>query len=404
MIRKTGFVALGLVVVLALSACGVDPSAEEIVEAMTEAMGTVDTYQYEAGLTFIATGEEAGEPMDMSITMDLSGALDLASRQMWADITAETSIPGEGMDIGEIGMEMYLVDDVMYMHMQLPEMGGLSMWLKSEVPEGYWQDMNQIEPQMELLEAAQVTVAGSEKVGAVDCYLLELTPDMAQLWETVMSQGQAAGGAWPGIPVGDVLPDISSFSVKQWVAKDTYYLMKAEIDMTMSMPAETAGLSGEEGDVEFEITVTLMAHDYNRPVSIELPAEAEDAIDMDAFGGFLGEGEAEVLETELTNVQAAVTSMMVDNQLWQLPDPVTVPTDDMTVFPDTSTVSSGDKALDLDGNAFASGDKDGFILFDHDMVADDDQSSTVNYVVVSTTTYWYTVDAYGTVTQHLTPP
>lgn len=404
MIRKTSIVALGLVTVLALSACGTDPSAGEIVEAMTEAMGAVDTYRYEAGLTFMATGVEAGEPVDMSLTMDLSGALDLTNRQMQTDITMEAAISGEDPDIQELGMEMYLVDDVMYMHTQLPEMGNLSMWLKSEIPEGQWEQLNQVESQVQLLEAAQVTVAGSEKVDSVDCYLLQIVPDMAQLWETLMAQGQAAGGAWPEMPIEDDLLDITSFSVRQWIAKDTYYLMKAEIDVTMSMSAETAGLSDEEGDIEFEFTVALLAHDYNRPVSIELPAEAEDAMDMSTFDGFLGEGEAEAQGTELANTQAAVTSMMVDNELWQLTNPVSVPTDDMTAFPDTSTVASGDKALDLDGNPFASGDKDGFILFGHDMVADDDQSSTVNYVAVSTTTYRYTVDASGIVTQHLTPP
>ncbi len=403
MIRKTSIVALGLVTVLALGACGVDPSAEEIVEAMTEAMGTVDTYQYEAGLAFTATGEEAGEPIDMSMTMDLSGALDLASQQMRAEITMEASISGEDPDIQAIGMEMYLVDDVMYLHTQLPEMGSLSMWLKSEIPEGDWEELEQVGPQIELLEAAQVTVAGSEKVGAVDCYLLQIVPDLAQLWETLMAQGQAAGGAWPEIPVEAGLPDISSFAVRQWVAKDTYYLMKAEIDVTMSMPAETAGLSEEEGDVEFEITATLMAHDYNRPVSIELPAEAEDAIDMDAFGGFLGEGEADAQETELANIQAAVTSMMVDNELWQLPNPVTVPTDDMEFFPDTSTIASGDKSVDVNGNAFDEGDLDGFVLWGHDNVADNDWWPTVDYLVDPITEYWYTADENGTVTQHLTP-
>lgn len=286
MIRKTS-ILLGLVAILALNACGGEPAAMEIVEAMTEAMGAVDTYQYEVNLDFNATGEEASEPIETSMTMDLSGASDLASRMMQADITMEASRSGEDPDISEVGMEMYLVDDVMYIHARLPEMGGLSMWLKTEIPEEYWGQMNQVESQMELAAAAEVTLTGSEKVGSVDCYVLELVPDMDQLWETMMAQGHAAGDVWPEMPFEGELPDISSFSVRQWVAKDTYYLMKAEITMAMSAPLGTAGVSGTESDVDVEMSVSITMHDYNVPVSIELPEEAEDAIDMDAFGGFL---------------------------------------------------------------------------------------------------------------------
>lgn len=286
MIRKTGIV-LGLVAVLALSACAGDPPTEEIIESMIEAMRAVDSYQYEGSLTFEGSGEEAGEPIVSSMAMDISGSLDLAGRQMQADFVVEASISGEDPDIQEIELAIYLVDGVMYMHTQIPLLGNMSMWLKSDVPEGYWDAANTIEPQLELVETAQVTLIGSEKVGSVDCYVLELVPDMEQLWEAMMAQGQAAGDVWPEMPFEGELPDISSFSVRQWVAKDTYYLMKAEITMAMSAPLGTTGVSGAESDVDVEMSVSITMHDYNVPVSIELPAEAEDAIDIAAFGGFL---------------------------------------------------------------------------------------------------------------------
>ncbi len=407
MIRKTGIV-LGLVAVLALSACAGDPPTEEIIESMIEAMRAVDSYQYEGSLTFEGSGEEAGEPIVSSMAMDISGSLDLAGRQMQADFVVEASISGEDPDIQEIELAIYLVDDVMYMHTQIPLLGNMSMWLKSDVPEGYWDAANTIEPQLELVETAQVTLIGSEKVGSVDCYVLELVPDMEQLWEAMMAQGQAAGeSAWPEMPIGEDMLEVDSFSARQWVAKDTFYLMKAEMTMAMSAPLGTTGVSGAVSDVDVEMSVSMTMHDYNRPVSIELPEEAEDAIDFatfgESFGGFLDEGDAEAQETELANVQAAVTTMMVVNELAVLPNPVTVPTDDMTMFPDTSTIDSGDKAVDVYGDAFASGDEDGYVLYMHDETADDDWFSTVDYVATWFTTYWYTVDENGTVTQHLSP-
>ncbi len=124
---------------------------------------------------------------------------------------------------------------------------------------------------------------------------------------------------------------------------------------------------------------------------------------------FIGSGETEAQETELANVQAAVTSMMVDNELTDLDNPVLVGarTNDMTVFPDTS-VCAVDKVNDPAGNAYTDGvdplgDLDGYLLYGHDITGDDDQAALVNYVQTTTTAYWYSVDASGTVTQSLVP-
>ncbi|MDP2730870.1 MAG: hypothetical protein Q8O55_10370, partial [Dehalococcoidales bacterium] len=46
-------------------------------------------------------------------------------------------------------------------------------------------------------------------------------------------------------------------------------------------------------------------------------------------------------------------------------------------------------------------DKAGFILYQHDRVADDSATGNLsNYVATQTTSYWYTVDAQGTIIQH----
>jgi hypothetical protein len=96
--------------------------------------------------------------------------------------------------------------------------------------------------------------------------------------------------------------------------------------------------------------------------------------------------------------------MMTDNELDQLPNPVdTTPTSDMAAFPDdTSDWNNGGKTTDINGNSFGAGDRAGYILFQHDMTGDTDNSTLVNYVATQTTKGTYTVDAYGTVTQEST--
>ena len=127
------------------------------------------------------------------------------------------------------------------------------------------------------------------------------------------------------------------------------------------------------------------------------------AVVIPNVGRFIGAGETEARDTEFANVQSAVHSMMVDNELETLLNPVDTSgsaVNNMGAFPDTSTIASGDKATDPDGNAYTDGgDKDGYYLYGHDITGDNDATSLVNYVATQTTTYYYTVDSSGTVTQ-----
>jgi len=123
---------------------------------------------------------------------------------------------------------------------------------------------------------------------------------------------------------------------------------------------------------------------------------------------FIGSGEEEAAETELANVQSAVISMMIDNNINTLPAGTFVTsgseTQAMTAFP-SNAVCATDKLLDPDGVAYTvTTDKDGYILYGHDIIADGAQTDLVNYTTTNQTAYWYYVDAAGTVYQELSAP
>ena len=125
---------------------------------------------------------------------------------------------------------------------------------------------------------------------------------------------------------------------------------------------------------------------------------------------FIGRGEEEAADTELANIQAAVSAMMVDNELPILPTPVDgaalyPATNDMEFFPDNSALAVGLKYKDTAGKIYATDDKIGFILYQHDREADTFATvNLTNYVAQKLTAYWYTVDAHGTVKQYLEAP
>ena len=117
---------------------------------------------------------------------------------------------------------------------------------------------------------------------------------------------------------------------------------------------------------------------------------------------FIGRGEAEIGETELKIIQTAVSMMMVDNQLSTLPRPVITATNDMSAFPDTSMCSLN-KNTDPNGNLYIQDkDKDGYILFQHDIIGDGEQNNLVNYVATRFTKGTYFVDSRGKVYQQTT--
>jgi len=272
---------LVLVVVFSFAACAGGPSAQEIIAGVTESLDDITSYQFDMDMTMDMAGEAEGEAFEMTMTMGFSGALDLENRQVRADITMSMVVPGE--DEMEVGMEIYIIDDMGYMMTDMLEME--PTWMKEEISEADWEEVSEgmrlAEPQLELLQGAQVEVIGSETVKGIDCYVFQLIPDMGQLWQTVMQHTRVAGE--------EILPEVEeifleevfrSFSVKQWVAKDTYFITKAEIDMVMELTPEAMGFPEEEGEMTMNITMTLLAYDYNEPVSIELPPEALEALDV----------------------------------------------------------------------------------------------------------------------------
>ena len=128
------------------------------------------------------------------------------------------------------------------------------------------------------------------------------------------------------------------------------------------------------------------------------------AVVIPNVGRFIGRGEEEAKDTEYSTIQAAVQAMMTDNEISILPTYVQSSTNDMAAFPDTSALGAGFKELDILGNTYTAPDKTGYILYQHDRIADSNASvNLTNYVATRYTSYYYDVDGLGTVGQYDSP-
>ncbi len=286
--RKTVIVFLVAAMLVPLAACQTGnaaqtaelPSPEEVVNDTVKALEGVRTFEFEADMTMTMAVEAEGEAIDVSMETQMTGVVDVDSEEMRMDMDVAMTVPDEGEV--EVGMEMYFIGDTMYMLMQVPELGSISMWMKSELPPGMYQQMTQVQDQVDLLAASEIEIIGTENVGGTDCYVLELRPDPGELWELAMQQSQVTSQELPEVEEDFMKEVFEGFSVKQWIARDTYLLCKAEIEMALEITPEAMGFPDEEGSLTMEIAMSVLAYDYNQPVSIELPPEAENAIEVDA--------------------------------------------------------------------------------------------------------------------------
>jgi hypothetical protein len=278
-------VALFLVVVTILSFTACDgeggdgaglPSAQEIIDGVLEAAGDLTSQSFESSMSIEAVGEEEGELVEMALVMDFDGAMDLDSEEMRAEISMSLDVTDE--DAMEMAMAIYVVDGMGYMMMDMPEME--PMWMKEEMGAADWEEMTAamtpVDSYLELLDAADVVVTGTERVKGIDCYVLELTPGLEQLWETTMQQTEVADMEMPSV-AEDILEEaFSDFSVKQWIAKDTYFMVKSEIVISMEVTPGLADVMGDDSMASMDITASFLSYDHNQPISIVLPQEAQD--------------------------------------------------------------------------------------------------------------------------------
>lgn len=259
---------------------GTLPPVQDIVDGLIESQGKIQTLEFDMDMTMDTVGEVEGDLFEMTMVVEMTGRLDSDNKRLSAEITSRVATPG-ALEM-EMALEMYLINDMMYMLMEIPEITE-PMWMKMEVPEEAleesWEQMDVYGSMLELFSDAEVEIISTEKVSGIDCYVLKITPDVEKLWQTI-SQQMAQTAEIPTFAEELIHEMLSNYSVKQWVTKDTYFATKQEIDMTMELTPEAMDLPQGEGSITMDITMVNVFYNHNQPVSIVLPPGAEDAIEM----------------------------------------------------------------------------------------------------------------------------
>jgi hypothetical protein len=217
-------------------------------------------------MTMTATGVASPKNGEMKMTMDIS--MDMEGTPM-----------EEGMQ--NMSMEMYTLEDSLYMKMNIPEMG--EQWMKMPISEELKEefDLNMVDQQLMPLESpVEIEHTGYEIFDGSECYVLNVVPDMASLiqWLGEQEMGDMEVD-WESMEaIADAFKELSYVC---WIAKDSNLMKRMKADMLMEISGEQPSLTGSDVDkMTIDMSMDMAMFDYNEPVSIVLPDEAKNAMEM----------------------------------------------------------------------------------------------------------------------------
>jgi hypothetical protein len=263
--------AAALVFSASLSGCAQKVSAQEITNRTLEAFPGVNTVRMSMQSTFDTASAGSSSSFTMSTTQSMTAEIQTSPPAMHAimNISLNTSPLGNL----NVSTTLYLIESWMYASTNLT--GSVNAWTKYQLKPEDWTSQNQLEQQAEFLKSAvQVSLVGSEKVEGVECFVLDVKPDLVALSEFMNAQESGSGVDGIDFSRFDLVKIFKTYSIKEWVAKDNYLLQKAEMKVVMDLSQQEVMPTSSAEKATFTIKSTIYFHDYNKPVNITLPPEA----------------------------------------------------------------------------------------------------------------------------------
>jgi len=276
-LKKLLLLSLALVLSFSLVAfvgCKEKLPQEEIDQIIAGATtASYDTVSFDMDMPMTAKAEGGSDPGTMNINMSGTGALDVINQAMRTTVTIDMDIPEVGSQ--GISAEIYVLEGWMYTGMDIPGMG--EQWMKVALTEEMWQQQDQVEQYVALLATAvEVDYKGTETVNGVECYVFEIEPDMSTLSDLLVQETSSLGIM--DLSSLDLAELYQELTVKEWVAKDSYWLQRTEVEITMEFrPGDVGAADDDFEKMSIDIGMTMRFYAYDQPFTVVLPPEALEA-------------------------------------------------------------------------------------------------------------------------------
>ena len=244
-----GIVFLCIVMLLGTVACSgskVAPNGmtgAEILEMSQNA--SMNTMQFNIVMQTGLMGDE--------ITMNMVGAGDNLNQEMY--------LTGTSPQMQDYDMEVYIVDDWIYK----TNPNSSVEWIKTGLTEDIWDKQDITGQQLGLLdECLEAKYVEMENINGINCYKIDIDPN----WDAIFAAADIS--ETEDLSKQDIIDMIKDTSCTAWVAENTYFPMQIFFSMTLEMD-----ISGAKYPIMMDVTMTFS--NINQPVTINLPAAAQNA-------------------------------------------------------------------------------------------------------------------------------
>jgi hypothetical protein len=181
-------------------------------------------------------------------------------------------------DAQNVTLQMFLLTDTLYLGMDIPAAG--RQWFKTAYSEDIARtyNLNEVEQQLAPLadNVTNLKLVKSEVFDGSDCYVLSMTPNMAEIipW---LSQDLPAD-----VSADQISKVFKQLSYTAWIARDSGQLKNLQGTMQLQISAGQFESSENLGfnSLTMNITLAMKLYDYNVPVTITLPPEAKKAAEL----------------------------------------------------------------------------------------------------------------------------
>jgi hypothetical protein len=259
---------------------------QQIFADAIKATKNAQTYKFDINLTSDMEATGGAEAGNANMSMNATGVSDQTEKKMHTnvDINMSTNMNIPGTEEGErnIAVDMYTVEDTMYVKTNIPFLG--DKWLKvpanAKTSEVYNSDI--VSEQLKMLESpAEIKFLRYETVDGDDCYVFQVVPDIMKIVEW-LGQQQMTGTGFDAEKIKNIADAFKNISFDVWIARDGGLMRKVDGNILMDLSADESGASGAFDNMKMNMTAGMRLYDYNVPVTIELPEEALNAIEMPA--------------------------------------------------------------------------------------------------------------------------
>jgi hypothetical protein len=251
--------------------------AQNIIASAISKTAAVSNYRLTRNITqtFIS-----GKQTDQTISRIFSQALIDVTNQKLEMTNAKAMKQPAGQASWPLAENaVYIVDGIIYNQGLFPD--APEIWSKTSITPVVWDIQNQAKYITGFLKPEDITGLSTETNKINDKVytrvLFTVNPDLAEFWSFITNQ---PGIQLPQKPPKELTYDqvIKHFEFKLWIDQSSRLPFEAETDMDVFIDSNM--LPSFKSTFSSSIKVNLVFGEYNQPVNIILPSDAEDAQEL----------------------------------------------------------------------------------------------------------------------------